>query len=184
MLDYRIEALDDRLRAEMEHMASLYWQDVAAPFHDFPPDADWALYEGLQGAGRLRVVAGRDARGRLKAFGVIVIGPHPHYACVYGTVPLVFLHPDFRKGPEGMRLVRICERAAEGAGAQLLMTHGGMHNGVYRLFEGMHYADFGKYYVKVLKNGPNGTSPVYKKDGTGPVRKTNPGTSKSGNEER
>ncbi len=52
-----------------------------------------------------------------------------------------------------------------------MMTHGGMHNGVYRLFEGMHYADFGKYYVKVLKNGPKGTEPVYKNDGTGPVRK-------------
>jgi GNAT superfamily N-acetyltransferase len=162
MLDYGIEKLDGRLRGEMLLMANLYWEDVAAPFHAFPPDVDWELYAALEKAGRLRIVAGRNDRGRLKAAAIVVVAPHPHYACVCGSVPLLFLHPDYRKGSEGVRLVRLAERAAQGAGAQLMMTHGGMHNGVYRLFEGMHYADFGRYYVKVLKDGPNGTAPLFK----------------------
>jgi|GEM_PF-503835 GNAT superfamily N-acetyltransferase len=162
MLDYRVEKLDDRLKEEMLLLADIYWEEVAAPFHDFPPDLDWVFYRALDAAGFLRIVIGRNERGQLKAGVVVVIGPHPHYACIYGTVPLLFLHPDYRKGSEGMRLVRLAERAAEKAGAQLLMTHGGMHNGVYRLFEGMHYQDFGKYYVKVLKEGPNGVKPVFK----------------------
>ena len=143
-------------------MTELYMSEVAAPFHEFPADPDWMLYRSLQEGGRLRIVVGRNDRGQMKAFAVVVLGPHAHYACIYGTVPLLFLHPDYRKGSEGMRLVRLAERAAEKAGAQLLMTHGGMHNGVYRLFEGMHYQDFGKYYVKVLKEGPNGVKPVFK----------------------
>lgn len=165
MLNYRIERLDERLIEEMSLMSDLYMSDVATPFHGFPADPDWKLYKGLEDTGRLRVTVGRNDRGQVKAFCVVVLGPHAHYACIQGTVPLLFLHPDYRKGAEGMRLVRLSERAAEKAGAQLFVTHGGMHNGVYRLFEGMHYQDFGRYFVKVLPDGPNGTKPIFKGKG-------------------
>lgn len=169
MLDYRSEPFTDALKAEMMAMADLYWNDVAASFHDFPPDPNWKMYDALSLAGLLIVVVGRDQAGhpgpglgRLKGFALSVLGPHPHYACIYATVPLLFLHPDYRKGMEGMRLARLIERESEKAGAQLIMTHGGMHNRVYRLFEGMKYSDFGKYYVKVLTGNPNGMRPVFK----------------------
>jgi hypothetical protein len=163
MLNYRGEKLNDNLIEEMSLMTELYMTDVAAPFHAFPADPDWALYKGLQDAGRLRIIVGRNDRRQVKAFAVVVLGPHAHYACIQGTVPLLFLHPDYRCGSEGMRLVRLLEKAAEEAGAQIIVTHGGMHNGVYRLFEGMHYQDFGRYYVKIKANGPNGLKSVFKK---------------------
>ena len=166
MLNYRVETLNKKLMAEMSLMTDLYWADVAAPFHSFPADPDWALYKGLENAGRLRVTVGRNDTGQVKAFAVVVLGPHPHYACIQGTVPLLFLHPDYRKGSEGMRLVRLLEKSAEEAGAQIIVTHGGMHNGVYRLFEGMHYQDFGRYYVKVKGEGPHGLTPIFKKKET------------------
>lgn len=162
MLNYNVEKLDGRLIGEMSLMTDLYMSDVAKPFHDFPADPDWKLYAALEQTGRLRVLVGRNETDQVKAFCVVILGPHAHYACIQGTVPLLFLHPDYRKGAEGMRLVRLAEKAAEIAGAQLFVTHGGMHNGVYRLFEGMHYKDFGKYYVKVLENGPHATRPVFK----------------------
>jgi hypothetical protein len=162
MLDYRIEKLTASLVDEMESLFSLYFDDVAAPFHSFPPNVDWDLYAAVAKIGRLRIVVGRNEEGDVKAFGVVGTGPHPHYACITGNVPMLFLHPDYRKGYEGIRLVRLLEKAAEEAGSQIILTHGGMHNGVYRLFEGMHYQTFGMYYVKVLGNGPNGLTPVFK----------------------
>jgi GNAT superfamily N-acetyltransferase len=162
MLDYQVEKLSDKLIDEMSLMTELYMTDVAAPFHAFPADPDWLMYKTLEAAGRLRVIVGRNDRWQVKAFAVVVLGPHAHYACIQGTVPLLFLHPDYRKGSEGIRLVRLLEKAAEEAGAQIIVTHGGMHNGVYRLFEGMHYQDFGRYYVKVKGEGPNGLTPVFK----------------------
>ncbi len=163
MLSYHTEKLDDGLIDEMSLMTELYWTDVASPFHAFPADPDWVLYKGLADVGRLRVIVGRNERWQVKAFAVVIVAPHPHYACIHGTVPLLFLHPDYRRGSEGMRVVRLLEKAAEDAGAQIIVTHGGMHNGVYRLFEGMHYQDFGRYYVKVKGEGPNGLTPVFKK---------------------
>jgi hypothetical protein len=44
----------------------------------------------------------------------------------------------------------------------MIMTHGGVHNKVYEVFEFMKYEDFGRYFVKVLPNGPNGIKPVFK----------------------
>jgi hypothetical protein len=79
------------------------------------------------------------------------------------TIPLFFLHPDFRKGMEGVRLRNLTEKLAGDSGAQLIVTHGGQHNNVYKLYEHGHYQDFGRYYVKVLPNGPLGTAPVFKR---------------------
>jgi hypothetical protein len=162
MLIYRHEILTDRLIEEMEVMFDLYLEEVAAPFHDFPWDVNWGLYKGFQEADSLRIIAGRTEVGQLKAFAVAVIGQHPHYACIHATVPLFFLHPDFRKGMEGVRLRNMIEKLAADSGAQLILMHGGHHNRVWKLFEAGGFQDFGQYGVKVLPNGPLGTRPIYK----------------------
>lgn len=161
-LRYAREVLTPVLISEMIPLQDRYWQEVAGPFHNFPPDVDWLMYLGLEAKGALRVVCGRDAAGSLAAGAIVPITPHPHYACILASLPLLFVHPDYRRGREGMRLVKKAEEEAEKAGAQLMMTHGGVHNGVYRLFEFLRYSDFGRYFVKVLRNGPNGTTPIYK----------------------
>jgi hypothetical protein len=162
MLTYRHEILTDKLIAEMEMMFDIYLEDVAAPFHAFPWNVDWFMYKDMASKDRLRIMAGRTEDGQLKAFSVAIIGPHPHYACIFATIPLFFLHPDFRKGMEGVRLRNVTEKLAADSGAQLILLHGGHHNNVAKLFEAGHFQDFGQYFVKVLPDGPLGTRPVYK----------------------
>lgn len=161
MLNLKVEPLTPALIDEMKVLQDGYWQEVAGPFHHYPPDVDWATYLKAQEIGRLIVITGR-ADGALKGGCCVVLGPHPHYACISGSLPLLFIHPDCRRGREGVRLLKTAEAEAEKAGCQLLMTHGGIHNGVYRLFEATGYSDFGRYFVKQLPNGPNGNSPVFK----------------------
>ncbi|HMD21949.1 MAG TPA: GNAT family N-acetyltransferase [Alloacidobacterium sp.] len=157
MLEYNVEELTPELIAETIPIQQGYWEEVAGPFHQFPPDVDWRTYMVAQQRGCLKVLCGRVA-GVLKAGAFVVITPHPHYACIAASLPLLFVHPDYRKGREGLRLVRRAEEEAIKAGAQLMMTHGGVHNGVYRLFEAMKYEDFGRYFVKVIGD----TTPVFK----------------------
>src|ERR1700733_9379747 len=149
MLDLEVETLTPALIEETIPHQQQYWEEVAGPFHCFQPDVDWPTYLKAQEIGRLRVIVGR-ADGALKAGAFVLIGPHPHYACVLASLPLLFVHPDYRKGREGLRLVKRAEEEGAKAGAQLMMTHGGVHNGVYRLFEAMKYEDFGRYFVKVI----------------------------------
>ena len=157
MIEYRVEALTDELIAEMLPFQEQYRKEVAAPFHPFPPDVDWKTYKIAQTAGRLKVICGR-ADGELKAGCFIVFGPHPHWACYAASLPLLFVDPSYRKGREGIRLVKLAEEEAIKSGAQMMMTHGGVHNGVYRLFEALKYGDAGRYFIKVIGD----TEPKFK----------------------
>ena len=124
MLDFKVELLTESLIGEMLPIQHGYWEEVAGPFHNFPPDVDWKTYLMAQDRGCLKVLIGR-VNGELKAGVFIVITPHPHYACISASLPLLFVHPDFRRGREGIRLVKLAEELAVKSGAQLMMTHGG-----------------------------------------------------------
>jgi GNAT superfamily N-acetyltransferase len=163
LLTYAVEPLTPGLIAEMSALQETYWKEVAGPFHNFPPDVAWSNYLSLESQGMLRVLCGRDSERALKGGAVVTITPHPHYACILASLPLLFIDPAYRRGREGLRLVKMAEDVAAEAGAQLMMTHGGAHNGVYRLFEHLNYNDFGRYFVKVLANSMSGTEPVFKK---------------------
>lgn len=159
MLEYAVEKLTTELIQELLPLQEEYWRQVAGPFHNFPPDVDWATYLRAEELGRLRFVVGRE-EGEVRGGAFIVLGPHPHYACISASLPLLFIHPDQRYGREGFRLLKLAEDTAAKAGAQMLMTHGGIHNGVAKLFEATHYQDFGRYFVKVIGSA----KPVFKKD--------------------
>jgi len=157
MLEFNVETLTPELIEEMHPLQQGYWQEVAEQFHQFPPDVDWRTYLLAQATGKLKVLVAR-VEGRLKAGAFIVITPHPHYACIAASLPLLFVHPEYRRVREGLRLVKRAEEVAAENGAQLMMTHGGSHNSVYKLFEAMHYEDFGRYFVKVIGD----TTPRFK----------------------
>ena len=164
MLTYKTEPLTPELEKELMALAEGYWQEVAGPFHAFPPDIWWISYRVLQDKGWLKIITARDEKGELMGGAFSVICPHQHYACIMASIPLLYLHPSHRKGREGVRLVKMIEKVSTEAGAQLIMTHGGMHNNVYRLFEGMDYRDFGRYFIKVSEEGPHGLKPIYKEN--------------------
>lgn len=157
MLEYRVEPLTEELIRETIPIQQGYWEEVAGPFHSFPPDVDWKTYRLAQEKGFLKVICGR-VDGVLKAGTFIVIAPHSHYACISASLPLLFVHPDYRKGREGLRLVKLAIEEAFNSGAQMMMTHGGVHNDVYRLFEHLGFSDFGRYFVKTIGD----TKPVFK----------------------
>jgi GNAT superfamily N-acetyltransferase len=162
MLEFRVEPLTPALIAETVPLQQGYWEEVAGPFHSFPPDVDWKTYLLAQEKGLLRVLCGR-VKGKLKAGAFVVITPHPHYACISASLPLLFVHPEYRRGREGLRLVKLAEEQAFKAGAQVMMTHGGVHNGVYQLFEHLGYSDYGRYFFKVIGD----TNPVFKEGQNG-----------------
>ena len=157
MIEYAVEELNLKLIGETEVHQHTYWEEVASPFHQFPPDVDWPTYLNAQKAGKLKVIACR-VDGLLKAGAFVVITPHPHYACIAASLPLLFVHPEYRRGREGIRLVKLAEEEGVKSGAQLMMTHGGVHNEVCKLFEYLEYGDAGRYFVKVIGD----TTPRFK----------------------
>jgi hypothetical protein len=162
MLIFTTEEFTEKLRDEMLWGQEEYWKEVASSFHQFPPDVDWKFYLNAQSKGMLKVICGRNKTGELMAVAFILIAKHPHYACICGSLPLLFIHPSNRNGWDGIHLIREAEKEAALAGAQLFLTHGGIHNKIDKLFEFLKYSDFGRYFVKVLPNSTNGIKPIYK----------------------
>lgn len=157
MIEYAVEPLTLSLIGELLPIQQGYWQEVAGPFHNFPPDVDWPTYSRAQDLGRLKVLIGR-VDGVIKAGCFIVLGPHPHYACDAASLPLLFVDPEYRHGREGIKLIKMAIEEGKKSGAQLMMTHGGVHNGVGKLFEYLGFSDFGRYFVMVIGD----TEPRYK----------------------
>lgn len=162
MIEYAVEPLDLKLIGEILPLQQGYWEEVAGPFHHFPPDVDWKTYLMAQEQGKLKVLIGR-VDGVLKAGTFIVLTPHPHYACIAASLPLLFVAPEYRRGREGLKLVKLAIEEGKKSGAQLMTTHGGVHNGVNKLFEYLGFNDFGRYFVKVIGD----TAPVFKADMNG-----------------
>jgi len=61
-LKYCVETLTQDLISEMLKRQDEYWDEVAKPFHSFPPDVNWAFYMKSQELGWLKVVFGRDGK--------------------------------------------------------------------------------------------------------------------------
>lgn len=162
MLSYNLETLTDDLVKEMMERQDEYKEEAEGAFHPFPPDVAWESYKMLQQKNVLHIICGRDDKGNLKATAFIMVTPHPHYACIVATLPLIFIAREARKGREGIRFIKLVEKTAEEHGAQMVLAQGGTHNGVARIFDFMKYGELGRYFIKVLGHGPNGLNPVFK----------------------
>ncbi len=160
MIEYAVETLTPELIKETESAQQGYWKECARPFLNFPVDVDWPTYITAQKMSMLRVIVARES-GQMAGAAFEIIAPDPHFACITASLPMLYLKPEHRKGYAGVRLIKLAEQYAVEGGAQELMTHGGIHNDVSRLFENMGYFDWGRYFVKNLKG--SSPYPVFKR---------------------
>jgi len=161
-LEFRAEELTSGLISEMSVMQDAYWRETTGDYHFFLPDPDWKTYLMAQRIGNLIIITARDRGNVLRGAAVTVIMPDMHYACISASIPMVFLDPAYRKGFDGVKLIHMAEHEACSRGAQLISTHGGIHTGVYRLFQALDYKNFGMYFTKILPDGPNRMKQIYK----------------------
>lgn len=103
-------------------LAALHWQETEAHFSDSPPDLDLDLYRTMEQAGAALAFAAFDG-GRMVGYVSGFVVRHPHYGFVVGQHDLLFVHPDYRKGSLGLRLMRRFERGAGDRGAAAVMYH-------------------------------------------------------------
>lgn len=77
----------------------------------------WEEYAALERMGRLLVLAVRD-NGVLVGYAAFFVYQHLHYAeWTLAVNDVLFLHPEYRKGRNGLKMVRFCEDQCKAAGA-------------------------------------------------------------------
>lgn len=81
------------------------------------PAVDW--YKACESMGVLQIVSARDSEGHLAGYQISVIRPHTHYSGVLCAFEDSFyLDPLYRRGMEGVRLIKESVRLLKARGVQ------------------------------------------------------------------
>ena len=150
---FALEKFSD-IVVEATELLRLHYDEVA-PLKDlFKLNLDVQTYLKLQAAGILHIVTAR-LNGRLIGYVSLIIKEHIHYKDVLmATDDVHFLHPDFRKGGTGLRMLRFAEQKMREKGVKVmaLRTKVASNHGV--LFERLGFAATDVVYLKRLDQEP------------------------------
>jgi len=139
--------VDDCMQLVIDH-----WEDVALNKNDTPLDPNWEGYAQIFDAGIGHIMTARTEEGKLVGYSVCTMVPHLRYKSVkWAEGDIFFLHPDYRKGREGIRLLKAAEHMMKALGAEKLYQKIKLHKDVGKVFEHMGYHAIERVYVKDLK---------------------------------
>lgn len=118
---YGIERFPDAW-PELKPLLELHWREIAH-YLDIPLDVDEAFYRGVDAAGALRIFTVR-AGGALVGYAVFFVKHNPHYqGSLQAVQDVLFLHPAFRNGSVGARLIRHADEQLRDEGVQAVYHH-------------------------------------------------------------
>lgn len=125
---------------EVDDLLKLHYEELTANKDRVKLDPVWDDYAALERMGRLAVYSARDG-SRLVGYAAFFLNKHIHYA---GWLPAIndvlFLHPDYRKGSTGIKLIRFCEQQVKKAGADEIVFHTKQNTVMLKLLDHLGYA--------------------------------------------
>ncbi len=133
---------------EAKELLVMHWDEIA-PYKDvLTINPDLQMYATLEDAGKLCVITARQM-GKLIGYIVMMLHAHHHYSHVLAaTEDLHFLHPDYRKGSLGLRLLAAAETEMKRRGAQIMMLRTKVSHDHGLLFERLGFAPQDIVYSK------------------------------------
>ena len=150
---FALEKFSDTI-VEASELLRLHYAEIA-PFKDlFKLNPDVVTYIKLQAAGILHIVTARS-NGKLIGYVSLIVKEHIHYKDVLmATDDIHFLHPDWRKGGTGLRMLRFAEQKMREKGVKVmaLRTKIASNHGV--LFERLGFEPMDVVYLKRLNQEP------------------------------
>ena len=107
MITYQVEPWERYYRdPDRERLWKAHYEEFK-PFHHslmpFGPDIE--SYEAYERLGVLQTLVARDD-GRMVGYCLVVVKRHMHYNCRCGFEDSYYVHPDWRKGLAGVKLIR------------------------------------------------------------------------------
>ncbi|MFO0467329.1 MAG: GNAT family N-acetyltransferase [bacterium] len=139
------DAFDDALPLLEQHRQEI------AHFQDILLDVDVRLYCNADVSDRLRVYTARDG-DRLVGYACYFVGSNPHYqASKQAKQDVLYLHPDYRAGRTGLRLVEFADAQLAIEGVQCVYHHvKDAHPALGRILGFLGYEPVERVYVKRL----------------------------------
>lgn len=135
---------------EASNLLQLHYEEIAPHQDIFKLNPNLAVYRRMDAAGSLCIVTAR-ASGALVGYIVMMINRHLHYHdTLVATDDIHFIHPLYRKGSLGLRLIAAAEKEmiARKVKVMILRTKAASNHGL--LFERLGFAPLDIVYSKAL----------------------------------
>lgn len=104
-LEYKQEFLST-CYDDMQYLLRIHWEEIALNQDVIKLNPHVKKYEDCEKSGFLRIFTARDD-GKLVGYFALIVQHSLHYQHhIFATTDVIFLHPDYRKGRSGMKLIQ------------------------------------------------------------------------------
>jgi len=117
---------------------------------DFRLSPRWDIYLKLEDAGLFRVYTARKGH-KLIGYAIYNVMPNMHYIDVlHATQDALYLHPDYRGGSSGIKLIKYADERLARMGVDLVSHHVKVKNDFSPILKRLGYSQSEKIYEKRL----------------------------------
>jgi GNAT superfamily N-acetyltransferase len=151
MIKFGVEGFD-QARYEIEDLLKLHYEEIALNKEHIPLDPDWDRYRNLIESKQAYLLTVRDD-DKLVGYSIFFVTKHIHYkSSIFASNDLIFLHPDYRKGMVGVRLIQFCEQYLKAMGVAKILWHVKFNKDFTRILHHMGYVDEDMIVGKIIKD--------------------------------
>lgn len=152
MITFQVEKLD-QVKDELPVLLKLHYDEIALNKEHIPLDPDWEKYKTLCDRGNLFVVTARTDDQLLVGYSVFFTTYHLHYkSTLVASNDILYLHPDYRKGTTGIKLIKFSESELKKLGVDKVIWHIKYLKDFRNILYRMGYFDEDAIVGKVLKD--------------------------------
>lgn len=133
-LDFQVEKWSDCVD-DMRWLWPMHWEEVAIDKEQIPLNVWEEAYANAEKKGDLHIVTARDDE-KIVGYYFCFVYPHLHYQqSLTAHTDVYFLHPAYRKGDNGTKLIRFMEQSLKELGVERIYTQTKVQNDKSKLFE-------------------------------------------------
>lgn len=152
MVDFYQEPLSDKLIAEVQPLIELHYQELTLHKQVIKLDPDWARYKSLADQNMITIITARD-KGILVGYSLFFVSPHIHYKNnIVANNDVLFLHPDYRQGRTGLKLLRKCEQVLQEQQVDKIVWHVKYAKDFRQILYRLGYEDEDALVGKIIRN--------------------------------
>ena len=123
-------------------MLEKHWAEIAHLKSTVPLAVDWDAYKTLEARNMLLSIIAQDD-DRTIGYAVLFVKRHIHYTTTVGAFgDVLYLHPEYRKGGTGLKLIAKAEDLARDMGARYVTWHFKPDHDLTPVFSKLGYSPF------------------------------------------
>jgi len=151
MIKFNIEKYS-QVNEDIKELIKLHYDEIAVDKDVIPLDPDWDRYKNLCETNVLTIVTARD-EGKLVGYSIFFITNHLHYKSTkYANNDLLYLHPDYRRGTTGIKLIKASEKFLLDKKVDKILWHIKFNKDFRILLHRLGYVDEDVIVGKIIKD--------------------------------